>query len=67
MYARFLADDNAKVTFAGGDSPDPAARFRAQQNEQGGQLYDQFVNRQLDEATIKARLLAQRQAAGQNQ
>ncbi|MBX3172674.1 MAG: hypothetical protein KF760_35075 [Candidatus Eremiobacteraeota bacterium] len=65
MYARFLADDKAKVTFAGGDSPDPAARFRAQQNEQGGQFYDQFVNHQIDEATIKARLLAQRQAASQ--
>ncbi len=63
MYARFLADDKAKITFAGGDSPDPAARIRAQQNEQGGQFYDQFVNRQMDEATIKARLLAQRQAA----
>lgn len=63
MYARFLADDKAKITFAGGDSPDPAARMRAQQNEQGGQFYDQFVNRQMDEATIKARLLAQRQAS----
>lgn len=63
MYARFLADDNAKITFAGGDSPDPAARIRAQQNEQGGQYYDQFANHQIDEATIKARLLAQRQAA----
>lgn len=63
MYARFLADDKAKITFAGGDSPDPAARIRAQQNEQGGQFYDQFVNRQMDEATIKARLLAQRQAS----
>ena len=67
MYARFLADDKAKVTFSGADSQDPAARFRTQQNEQGGQYYDQFVNRQMDEATIKARLLAQRQAAGQNQ
>lgn len=66
MYARFLADDKAKVTFSGADSQDPAARFRTQQNEQGGQYYDQFVNRQIDEATIKARLLAQRQAAGQN-
>lgn len=63
MYGRFLADDKAKITFSGGDSPDPAARIRAQQNEQGGQYYDQFVNRQIDEATIKARLLAQRQAS----
>lgn len=63
MYARFLADDKAKITFAGGDSPDPAARLRAQRNEQGGQYYDQFINRQMDEATIKARLLAQRQAS----
>ena len=63
MYGRFLADDKAKITFSGGESQDPATRFRAQQNEQGGQYYDQFVNRQIDEATIKARLLAQRQAA----
>ncbi|MFN8606812.1 MAG: hypothetical protein U0931_04730 [Vulcanimicrobiota bacterium] len=65
MYARFLADDKARVTFAGADSQDPAARFRSQQNEEGGQLYDQFVGQQMDEATIKARLLAQRQASGQ--
>lgn len=63
MYARFLADDKAKITFAGGDSPDPAARIRAQRNQEGGQFYDQFVNRQMDEATIKSRLLAQRQAS----
>lgn len=65
MYARFLADDKAKVTFAGADSQDPAARFRSQQNDEGGQLYDQFTGKQIDEATIKARLLAQRQASGQ--
>ncbi|MBS2038159.1 hypothetical protein JST97_24450 [bacterium] len=65
MYARFLADDKAKVTFAGADSQDPAARFRSQQNEEGGQLYDQFIGQQIDEATIRARLLAQRQASGQ--
>jgi len=50
MYARFLADDKAKVTFAGGESQDPAARFRAQQNEQGVQFYDQFQNRALSPA-----------------
>lgn len=63
MYARFLADDKAKVSFAGGDAATPAARFRAQQNEEGGQYYDQFVGQQIDEATIKARLLDQRQAS----
>jgi hypothetical protein len=63
MYARFLADDKAKVTFSGAQSADPTARFRAQQNEEGGQVYDQFVAQQLDEATVKARLLAQRHQA----
>ena len=63
MYARFLADDKAKITFAGGTSDDPTARFRAQQNEEGGQYYDQFVAHQIDEATLKARLLAQRHNA----
>ena len=63
MYARFLADDKAKISFRSGDSP--AAQFRGRQNEEGGQLYDQFVGQQLDEATITARLLSQRQLAAQ--
>ncbi|MBT9588144.1 hypothetical protein IV102_32705, partial [bacterium] len=63
MYARFLADDKAKITFSGATSNDPAAQFRAQQNEAGGQAYDQFVGQQIDEAAIKDRLLAQRHNA----
>lgn len=62
MYQRFLADDKAKVTFSGGGR-NAAARFRNQQNEEGGELYDQFTAQQIDEATIRARLLAQRNNA----
>lgn len=65
MYARFLADDKARVTFSGANTNTPDAQFRARQNEEGGQAYDQFVGRQIDEATIRARLLAQRQQASQ--
>lgn len=65
MYARFLADDKARVTFSGANTNTPDAQFRARQNEEGGQAYDQFVGSQIDEATIRARLLAQRQQASQ--
>lgn len=65
MYARFLADDKARVTFAGANTNTPEAQFRARQNEEGGQAYDQFVSRQIDEAAVRARLLNQRQQASQ--
>jgi hypothetical protein len=65
MYARFLADDKARVTFSGANTNTPEAQFRARQNEEGGQAYDQFIGRQIDEATIRARLLTQRQQASQ--
>ena len=60
MYQRFQADDKVKIRFQGGDRNDPQARFRAEQNEQGGRYYDQFRDQRIDEVAFRALLLEQR-------
>ena len=65
MYQRFQVDDKARIRFEGADRNDPDARFRAEQNEQGGRYYDRFRDQQIDETAFRALLLEQRQKATQ--
>lgn len=65
MYGRFLADDKAKISFAGEKSNSPAARFHSAQNEQAGQLYDAYAQGKIAQPDLKENLLDQREAASQ--
>jgi hypothetical protein len=64
MFARFAADDKAKVSFKVGRN-DPNAEFRIQQNEEGGRLYDDYRARTISEEALMQGLISQRQKSGQ--
>jgi hypothetical protein len=64
MFARFSADDNAKVSFKVGRN-DPNSQFRVQQNEEGGRLYDDYRAHTISEEALMQGLIGQRQKSSE--
>lgn len=64
MFARFSADDKAKISFKVGRN-DPNAEFRIQQNEEGGRLYDDYRARTISEEAFMQGLISQRRKSGE--
>lgn len=65
MYARFEADDKARISFKTSNPQDPNSQFRAQQNDEGGQLYDDYRAHRITEDSFMQSLIQQRQKASQ--